>query len=63
LKIKADLYNFLFHYNNFNELWYCYRRDRGNEYFNGEHRYVGKGVNIREAYYDCKSKLPKNDNV
>ena len=56
MEIKKDLYKYLFHYNNYTEKWACYHRDLGNEYFNGEFKSVGFGIDIWEAYKECKKK-------
>jgi len=31
-----ELYNFVFHYNHHEDLWYAIHRDRLNDYWNGE---------------------------
>ena len=31
-----ELYNFVFHYNHYDDLWYAIHRDRWADYWNGE---------------------------
>jgi hypothetical protein len=42
------LYDYLFHYNPFQKLWYAFKREDYNKYFNGDKKELMKHADIEE---------------
>ena len=42
------LYDYLFHYNPYEKLWYAFKRDESHKYFNGDKKGVMKDPEIEE---------------
>ena len=51
-----ELYSVLFHYNHYQEKWFCFKSDQKREYFNGDNSIVGTGKDPEAAFQNLLSK-------
>jgi len=51
---KLNLYDLLFHFNDFTSKWNCFQRVDSKHYFNGTKCKKGQGEDIIEAYKNYK---------
>lgn len=57
-----ELYNFVFHYNHHEDLWYAIHRDRFNDYWNGErHNQEGKPIYFSTRMKDVVNLILENN--
>jgi hypothetical protein len=55
------LYDYLFHYNPYQKMWYAFYRDESNQYFNGDRKRVMKNPDIDELITEIIMKDSKKD--
>ena len=51
-----EQFNLIYHFNPYNNNWYCIPREEYVNYFEGNHKKCGCGFNIEGAYLNYKNK-------
>lgn len=57
-----QLYDYLFHYNPYQKIWYAFKREAHNDYFNGKKVELIKGKDIDDVITDILVKHKSNSN-
>jgi len=55
-KKNMQQFNLIYHFNPYNNNWYCIPREEYVNYFKGDHKKCGCGFNIEGAYLNYKNK-------
>lgn len=55
-----ELYDYLFHYNPYEKMWYCFRREDSHRYFNGNKKGIAKSSELEELVTDI---IVKNSEI
>tara|TARA_R110002020_G_scaffold299682_1_gene515355 strand:+ start:779 stop:943 length:165 start_codon:yes stop_codon:yes gene_type:complete len=51
-----EQFNLIYHFNPYNNNWYCIPREEYVNYFEGDHKKCGCGFSIEGAYLNYKNK-------